>query len=80
MAREKILVVEDEEDILELIKYNLVKEGYQVSTAMSGEDAVNTARKVVPDLILLDIMLPGMDGLEVCRLLKHDAVTMKVGS
>jgi len=78
MSREKILVVEDEEDILELIKYNLVKEGYQVSTAMTGEDAVNTARKVLPDLILLDIMLPGMDGLEVCRLLKHDALTMKI--
>jgi len=78
MAREKILVVEDEEDILELIKYNLVKEGYQVSTAMTGENAVTTARKVVPDLILLDIMLPGMDGLEVCRLLKHDAITMKI--
>lgn len=78
MAREKILIVEDEEDILELIKYNLAKEGYQVSTAMTGEEAVKMARKVVPDLILLDIMLPGMDGLEVCRLLKHEATTMKV--
>jgi len=78
MAREKILVVEDEEDILELIKYNLVKEGYQVSTATSGEAAIDTARRVVPDLILLDIMLPVMDGLEVCKLLKHDPVTLKI--
>lgn len=77
MAREKILVVEDEEDILELIKYNLVKEGYQVTTAASGEEAVKAAQRSVPELILLDIMLPGMDGLEVCRVLKHDPATMK---
>jgi len=78
MAREKILVVEDEEDILELIKYNLTKEGYQVSTSTTGESAIESARRVVPDLILLDIMLPGMDGLEVCRLLKRDPVTEKI--
>jgi two-component system alkaline phosphatase synthesis response regulator PhoP len=78
MAREKILVVEDEEDILELIKYNLTKEGYQVSTSTTGESAIETARRVVPDLILLDVMLPGMDGLEVCRLLKRDPVTEKI--
>lgn len=78
MAREKILVVEDEEDILELIKYNLTKEGYIVSTATSAESGIELARKQVPDLILLDIMLPGMDGLEACRLLKHDPLTEKV--
>jgi len=78
MAREKILVVEDEEDILELIKYNLGKEGYQVSTATSGEDALETARRVIPDIILLDIMLPGMDGLETCRMLKREPITEKI--
>jgi len=78
MAREKILVVEDEEDILELIKYNLAKEGYQVSVAMTGETAVDTAKRVLPDLILLDIMLPGMDGLEVCKMLKHDPATINI--
>jgi two-component system phosphate regulon response regulator PhoB len=78
MAREKILVVEDEEDILELIKYNLVKAGYQVTIAATGEDGVDAARRVLPDMILLDIMLPGMDGLEVCRTLKQDAATQAI--
>ena len=78
MAREKILIVEDEEDILELIRYNLHKDGYQVSTAMTGENGIEVARRVIPDLILLDIMLPGMDGLEVCKLLKHEPATMKI--
>jgi len=78
MAREKILVVEDEEDILELIKYNLIKEGYQVLAATTGEEAVSIAQRQHPDLVLLDIMLPAMDGLEVCRMLKHDPVTMKI--
>jgi two-component system, OmpR family, alkaline phosphatase synthesis response regulator PhoP len=78
MAREKILVVEDEEDILELIKYNLTKDGYQVSTATSGEDALETARRVIPNIILLDIMLPGMDGLETCRMLKREPITEKI--
>ncbi len=78
MAREHILVVEDEEDILELIHFNLKKEGYQVSTATSGEKAIDIARKSPPKLVLLDIMLPGMDGLEVCKVLKHDPATMHV--
>ena len=78
MARGQILVVEDEEDILELIEFNLKKEGYHVATAMSGEKAIDLARKNPPQLILLDIMLPGMDGLEVCKLLKHDPATMQV--
>lgn len=78
MARGHILVVEDEEDILELIQFNLKKEGYQVSTATSGEKAVELARKNPPNLILLDIMLPGMDGLEVCKMLKHDPAILNV--
>lgn len=78
MAREHILVVEDEEDILELLAFNLKKEGYHVATATSGEKAVELARRAPPDLILLDIMLPGMDGLEVCKMLKRDPVTINV--
>lgn len=78
MAREHILVVEDEEDILELIAISLRKEGYQVTTAASGEKGVERARQSPPDLILLDVMLPGMDGLDVCRMLKRDPATINV--
>jgi two-component system phosphate regulon response regulator PhoB len=78
MAREHIVVVEDEEDILELLKYNLAREGYRVSALTSGEEGVQVARSSLPDLVLLDLMLPGMDGLEVCRTLKHDARTRQV--
>jgi two-component system phosphate regulon response regulator PhoB len=78
MAKEKILVVDDEEDILELIRYNLVKEGYQVSTVTSGEEALNKAKQEMPDLVLLDLMLPGLDGLEVCRELKRQPSTSQI--
>ena len=78
MAKEHILVVEDEEDILELLRYNLAKEGFRVTGALSGEEAVRTARSTPPDLIVLDLMLPGMDGLTVCRELKMDAKTREV--
>ncbi|MCX7007249.1 MAG: response regulator transcription factor [Kiritimatiellaeota bacterium] len=69
MAREMILVVEDDEDIQELIRYNLAQAGHRVAVAGTGEDGLKAARSKKPDLILLDIMLPGMDGLEVCRML-----------
>lgn len=75
MPREHILVVDDEEDILELIQYNLTREGYRLTCETSGEKALRSARSALPDLILLDLMLPGVDGLEVCRLLKRDAKT-----
>jgi two-component system alkaline phosphatase synthesis response regulator PhoP len=75
MAKESILVVEDEEDIRELLKYNLEKEGYQVFGAATGEAALKNVRDRLPDLILLDLMLPGLDGLEVCRRLKGEAQT-----
>jgi two-component system alkaline phosphatase synthesis response regulator PhoP len=75
MAKEHILVVEDEDDILELLRYNLAKEGFRVTGVVSGEEALRTARSQPPDLIILDLMLPGMDGLTVCRELKHDAKT-----
>jgi two-component system alkaline phosphatase synthesis response regulator PhoP len=78
MAKEHILVVDDEEDILELVRYNLAKEGYRVTTVASGEEALKSARSVQPDIILLDLMLPGVDGLEVCRLLKHDPKTQHI--
>ncbi|MEL7087260.1 MAG: response regulator transcription factor [Planctomycetota bacterium] len=66
----RILLVEDERDLLELLKYNLDREGYSVSTAETGEDGLKLVRNQSPDLILLDLMLPSMDGLEVCRSLK----------
>ncbi|MEO8794422.1 MAG: response regulator transcription factor [Daejeonella sp.] len=69
-AKPKILIVDDEPDILELIEYNLNKEGYQVYTATNGQEAVSEAKKVLPDLIILDIMMPKMDGIEACRILR----------
>ncbi len=75
MAKETILVVEDEEDIRELLKYNLEKEGYQVIGAATGEEALKTMRGRLPDLMLLDLMLPGLDGLEVCRRIRVEPQT-----
>lgn len=69
-AKYKILVVDDEPDIVELIEYNLKREGYTVFTASNGQEAVATARKVNPDLIILDIMMPKMDGIEACRIMR----------
>lgn len=67
---QKVLVVDDEEPILELLKYNLEKQGYEVKTATDGQIAVEVAKKFHPDLVLLDIMMPKMDGVEACRLLR----------
>jgi two-component system phosphate regulon response regulator PhoB len=75
MAGERILIVEDEDDILELVRYNLGKEGYRVMGAASGEEGLETLKKTKPDLLVLDLMLPGIDGLEVCRLLKSGLST-----
>jgi len=72
MPREHILVVEDEADIRELVRYNLEREGYVVHQAGSGEEALRFIRSRKPDVILLDLMLPEIDGLEVCRRLKND--------
>lgn len=66
----KILIVDDEKSIAEILKFNLVKEGYEVHVAFDGEEAVEMAQKINPDLILLDLMLPKMDGLEVCRTIR----------
>jgi len=69
----KILVVDDENDILEFVSYNLKKEGFQVKTAKDGNKGVELAREFNPDLIILDIMMPEVDGIEVCRILRKDA-------
>lgn len=78
MAKGHLLIVEDDEDIQELLKYNLSKEGFRISTEMSGEGAMSSIEKKAPDLILLDIMLPEMDGLEVCRQVKSNAKTKPI--
>lgn len=78
MGKEKILAVDDEEDILELVRYNLTREGFSVLGTTSGEDALKIARREEPDLIVLDLMLPGIDGLEVTRKLKNDAKTRTI--
>lgn len=70
--KNKILIVDDEEDIIEVLKYNLEKEGYKVKTALDGEEAIRIAHKFEPHLIILDIMMPGMDGIEVCQKLRSD--------
>jgi len=68
--KHKILVVDDEQDIVDLMVYHLKKEGYQVYTANNGQEAVTTAKRVLPDLIMLDIMMPKMDGIEACRIMR----------
>lgn len=73
MTAEKILVVEDEEDIQELIRYNLAREAFQVTCVDTGEKALKQAAKETPDLVVLDLMLPGIDGLNVCKSMKADA-------
>ncbi|MBU1260543.1 MAG: response regulator [Planctomycetes bacterium] len=78
MAKENILIVDDEEDVLELVRYNLDKNGYKIETATTGEEALKKARAKLPDLLILDLMLPGIDGLEVCKKLKSDSKTQNI--
>jgi two-component system phosphate regulon response regulator PhoB len=78
MAKERILVVDDEEDILELVRYNLAREGYHVAGTLSGEEALRKARTEAFDLIVLDLMLPGIDGLEVTKKLKANEKTQHI--
>lgn len=70
----KILLVDDEEEILEFLSYNLQKEGYIVYTALNGKEAIEKAGKVIPDIIVLDVMMPGIDGIETCRILRENEV------
>ena len=78
MKKPKIVVIEDEVDILEVINYNLSKEGFDVCSALDGEEGLALIKKEVPDLVLLDLMLPGLDGIEICRKLKTDYSTRSI--
>lgn len=78
MSKKKIFVVEDEHDLLELLDYNLTREGFAVTSAVDGEEAAGKIPRELPDLVLLDLMLPGLDGLEVCRLLKKNPKTAAI--
>ncbi|RKY92377.1 DNA-binding response regulator, partial [candidate division KSB1 bacterium] len=78
MPKEKILIVDDEEDILSLVEYNLKKEGYRTIGVKTGEAALQLVEEETPDLIILDLMLPEMDGLEVCRILKSNKNTSDI--
>jgi two-component system alkaline phosphatase synthesis response regulator PhoP len=71
MSRQKILLVDDDPDILEMISYNLEKEGYEIETAQNGREAIDTALRFNPDLVILDVMMPEMDGMEACRELRE---------
>jgi len=75
MMSHKVLIVEDDQTLLNVLKYNLTKEGYDVLTAADGVQALDAARSNKPDLIVLDIMLPGLDGFEVCRILRREMTT-----
>ena len=68
----KILLVDDESDILEFLKYNINKEGFEVHTASNGKEAIEIAKKITPHLILLDVMMPEMDGIETCEIMRQD--------
>ena len=73
LSPKKVLVVDDEPTLVATLKYNLEREGYQVISASDGESALSTARAGKPDLVVLDVMLPGLDGFEVCRLLRRES-------
>ncbi|MFA6425552.1 MAG: response regulator transcription factor [Phycisphaerae bacterium] len=78
MPKENILIVDDEEDVLELVRYNLEKEGYIVQAAACGEDALKKVASKLPDLIILDLMLPGIDGLTIRKKLKAESKTQNI--
>ena len=78
MANEKILVIDDEEDLLKLVRYNLEKYRYIVYSATSGEETFEKLNAITPDLILLDLMLPDIDGLEICRIVKNNSKTSSI--
>jgi len=73
-----ILIVDDEPDVVELIQFNLISAGYEVITAADGTDALRKARSLLPDLVVLDLMLPEIDGMEVCKRLRRDQNTMRI--
>lgn len=78
VSRKKILVVDDEKDLVDILAFNLRREQYEVVTAHDGEKALDVARRDAPDLVILDLMMPGIGGLEVCRRLRGDPRTAKI--
>jgi two-component system alkaline phosphatase synthesis response regulator PhoP len=76
--KETILIVEDEKDIVKMLEYNLKKEGFEILSVRNGEDAIESANKEHPDIVILDLMLPGIDGLEVCKSLKNNTKTATI--
>jgi len=78
MSKEKILIIEDEKDIVKMLDYNLKREGFKTLSAYNGEDGLDMASKENPDLILLDLMLPEIDGFDVCKALKSDPKTSHI--
>ena len=78
MTKQTILIVEDEPALSEVLSYNLQKEGFEVYTSSDGQDGRRRALELVPDLVILDLMLPGMDGLQVCRHLRADPKTQHI--
>ena len=78
MKKPKVLVIEDEPDILEVMEYNLTREGFKVLTARDGNNGLLKAQRELPELLILDLMLPGMDGLDLCRRLRADEVTRSI--
>lgn len=78
MAKQTILVIEDERDLVEILSYNLTNEGFDVVTATDGQDGLRRAQAVLPDLVILDLMLPVVDGLQVCRRLRSDPKTQHI--
>ena len=78
LKRRKILVVEDEADFLDLLRLYFKQEGFAIATATNGLDAVKKARSLMPDLILLDVMLPELDGFAVCEILRNDSATASI--
>src|SRR5262249_57719709 len=77
-VRTRVLVVDDEPDLLELVRYNLTKAGYDVACVMSGAEALSHVRLHTPDLIVLDVLLPDIDGLEVCKALRRNPQTATI--
>ena len=78
MPKQTVLAIDDEKDLIDLVRYNLEKEGYQVRSALDGETGLAMALRDRPDVVLVDLMLPGLDGLEVCRRLRADSRTASI--
>ncbi len=74
----KILIVDDEPDIVEFLSYNLRKEGFHIHSALNGKDAIQSIQKILPHLILLDVMMPGMDGIEICEKIRENPMNENI--